>query len=196
MHSEVLRIVEGKMDASRTIEETRSSSSRNRSLHPIRRLTVVPCSYWKVIWTLHRYKPSCHHTVNHITREVWLELYKLFDGTSADKSYNLCMSFFGFMRNPEDDISTHMCKLKNIGTELTQDLQKDKKEWYTNSYWSVKYLKDSARTMYASFKSSWLLVPKVEWTIECLTRRIWKELNMRSRCLNYARMWRRTRVDS
>ncbi|KAL4720290.1 hypothetical protein ACJJTC_016881 [Scirpophaga incertulas] len=46
------------------------------------------------------------------SREVWLELHRLYDGISEDRSYNLCMEFFGFKRDLNDDIATHLSKLK------------------------------------------------------------------------------------
>lgn len=103
-------------------------------------------------------------------REVWLELHRLFDGISEDKSYNLCMSFFGFKRNPEDDIATHMSKLKNIWSELSQNLKKDNKE--LPELLLICKILDTLGEEYTSFKSSWLLVPKAERTVESLTNHL------------------------
>lgn len=44
--------------------------------------------------------------------DVWLELHRLYDGTDENKTYNLCMSFFGFRKDSTDDVATHMSKLK------------------------------------------------------------------------------------
>lgn len=101
-------------------------------------------------------------------RDVWLELHRLFDGTDEDKSYNLCMRFFGFRKDPADDIATHMSKLKNIWTQLNQELSKDKTSELPELLLLCKIL-DTLDETYFSFRSSWLLLPKSERKIESLT---------------------------
>ncbi|XP_063367884.1 uncharacterized protein LOC134656305 [Cydia amplana] len=101
-------------------------------------------------------------------RDVWLELHRLFDGTDDDKSYNLCMSFFGFRKDPADDIATHMSKLKNIWTQLNQEISKDKTSKLPELLLLCKIL-DTLDETYFSFRSSWLLLPRSERTIESLT---------------------------
>nr|XP_012546980.2 uncharacterized protein LOC105841853 [Bombyx mori] len=101
-------------------------------------------------------------------RDVWLELHRLFDGTNEDKTYNLCMSFFSFKRDQADNIATHMSKLKNIWTELNQELKKDNNQELPELLLVCKIL-DTLDDLYFSFRSSWLLLPKSNRTVESLT---------------------------
>uniref|UniRef100_A0A0A9YQG5 Putative membrane protein C16E9.09c n=1 Tax=Lygus hesperus TaxID=30085 RepID=A0A0A9YQG5_LYGHE len=59
-------------------------------------------------------------------REAWLELHRLYDGVSEDKAYDLCSQFFNYKKDPEDDVASHMSKLKNIWNELKLEVSKDK----------------------------------------------------------------------
>ncbi|XP_073957121.1 uncharacterized protein [Choristoneura fumiferana] len=62
-------------------------------------------------------------------KQIWDELHTLFDGTSEDKSYNLCYSFFSYRKDPLHDMSMHISKLKNIWHELKVELQKDEAKY-------------------------------------------------------------------
>ncbi|KAJ0171987.1 hypothetical protein K1T71_012750 [Dendrolimus kikuchii] len=101
-------------------------------------------------------------------REVWLELHRLFDGTDEDKAYNLCMSFFSYKKDQGDDIATHMSKLKNIWTQLNIELKKDNNRELPELLFICKIL-DTLEESFFPFKSSWLLQPKADPTIENLT---------------------------
>jgi transposase InsO family protein len=76
--------------------------------------------------------------------------------------------FFGFKKDPADDIATHMSKLKNIWTQLNQEFSKDKTSELPELLLLCKIL-DTLDETYFSFRSSWLLLPKAERTIESLT---------------------------
>lgn len=55
-------------------------------------------------------------------RDIWLELHRLFDGTSEDKTFQQCMTFFSMKKESTDDVSTHQSKLKNIWSTLNKEL--------------------------------------------------------------------------
>lgn len=103
------------------------------------------------------------------SREVWLELHRLYDGISEDRSYNFCMSFFGFKRDPADDIATHMAKLKNIWTELNQEMSQSEHKKELPELLLICKILDTLGEEYFQFRSSWLLIPKSERTVENLT---------------------------
>lgn len=102
-------------------------------------------------------------------REIWLELHRMFDGTNEDKTFQLCMSFFGLKKNPTDDAATHLSKLKNIWTSLNKELGDDKK--LPDLLLICKTL-DTLGEEYNQFKSGWLMCPTSERTVENLTDRL------------------------
>lgn len=78
------------------------------------------------------------------------------------------MIFYSFKKDHADDISTHMSKLKNIWTELNQELNKDSNQELPELLLVCKIL-DTLDNSYFSFRSSWLLLPKSNRTVENLT---------------------------
>ncbi|KAI8439844.1 hypothetical protein MSG28_001313 [Choristoneura fumiferana] len=77
-------------------------------------------------------------------KQIWDELHTLFDGTSENKSYNLCYSFFSYRKDPLHDIDLIICKI-------------------------LETLPDDS---YFPFKSSWMLMSKKDRNIENLTAQI------------------------
>lgn len=86
------------------------------------------------------------------SREVWLELHRLFDGVSEDKAYDLCMKFFGYSIQPDDNIATHLSKLKNIWTELTRELQKEHSQEVLPELFLICKILETLPEEYFSFK--------------------------------------------
>lgn len=106
-------------------------------------------------------------------REVWLELHKLFDGISEDKMYNTCLQFFGFKRNPADDVTTHISKLKTLWSDLKLEMAKDDKNnpELPDLFLICKIL-GTLPDEYFSFKSSWMLMSKSDRTVDNLTNQL------------------------
>lgn len=42
------------------------------------------------------------------------ELHNLFDGLCEGKAYDICIEFFGFIGDPNIDISGNISKIKNL----------------------------------------------------------------------------------
>jgi hypothetical protein len=106
------------------------------------------------------------------SREVWLELHKLFDGVSEDKVYNLCLQFFGFKRNPEVDIASHISKLKTLWSELKQEMMKDEANLELPDLFLICKILGTLPDDYFSFKSSWMLMSKSDRTVDNLTNQL------------------------
>ncbi|KAI8435453.1 hypothetical protein MSG28_003756 [Choristoneura fumiferana] len=101
------------------------------------------------------------------SKEVWDELHRLFDGKSEDKSYALCMEFFGYCKDPSHDITTHVSKIKTIWSDLKTELMKIDKSELPDILLICKIL-DTLPEAYFSFKSSWMLMSKTDKMIENL----------------------------
>ncbi|BES89982.1 Hydra magnipapillata [Nesidiocoris tenuis] len=104
-------------------------------------------------------------------RDVWQELHRLFDGSEEDKAYDLCLQFFNYQRDEEDDVSTHMSKLKNLWEKLKTEISKEKPCELPDIFLICKILGTLSDDFF-SFKSSWLLMTKNERTIETLTNQL------------------------
>ncbi|CAB0020139.1 unnamed protein product [Nesidiocoris tenuis] len=107
-------------------------------------------------------------------KEVWEELLRLYDGISEDKAYDLCMTFFGYQKLAEDDVATHMSKLKNIWNNLKNEISKDSSGQNYNlpEIFLICKILGTLPENYFSFKSSWLLVAKADRTVENLTNQL------------------------
>ncbi|CAH2103701.1 unnamed protein product [Euphydryas editha] len=105
------------------------------------------------------------------SKEVWDELHRLFDGTSEDKSYALCMEFFGYSKDPSHDITTHVSKIKTIWTDLKAELMKIDKSELPDILLICKIL-DTLPEAYFSFKSSWMMMSMTDKTVENLTTQL------------------------
>lgn len=105
------------------------------------------------------------------SKDVWDELHRLFDGTSEDKSYALCMEFFSYRKDPSHDITTHISKIKTLWSDLKLELVKTEKCELPNILLICKIL-DTLPDNYFSFKSSWMLISKTDRTIENLTTQL------------------------
>lgn len=114
----------------------------------------------------------CDDTLKKVMRfkkanEVWQELHRLYDSQSEDKAYNLCQEFFNYKYNKEDDMATHMSKLKNIWSQINLNL----KEKLPEMLLVIKII-DCLDERYSAFKSSWLLLSAKEKTIDNLTQKL------------------------
>lgn len=104
-------------------------------------------------------------------QEVWDELHRLYDGTSEDRSYDLCMQFLSNKKNPDHDMTTHLSKIKNLWFELKTELAKDEKSDLPDILLICKIL-DTLPEAYFSFKSSWILLSKKNRTVESFTSQL------------------------
>lgn len=104
------------------------------------------------------------------SREVWVELHRLFDGVSEDKIYDTCLEFFNYQKATADDIATHISKLKNLWNVLKIEMAKDAavKGELPELFLICKVL-GTLQEEYFSFKSSWMLMAKKDRTIDNLT---------------------------
>ena len=92
-------------------------------------------------------------------RDAWQELHRLFDGTAEDKSFDLCSQFFSYKRDENDDLATHLSKLKNLWNQLKLEIKIG--ENCTCALPDVFLMCKILETLpneYFSFKSSWLLM--------------------------------------
>ncbi|BES92826.1 Hypothetical protein NTJ_05634 [Nesidiocoris tenuis] len=105
-------------------------------------------------------------------REVWLELHRLFDGVSEDKAYDICLEFFSYQRQPEDDIGTHLSKLKNLWNELKVEISKDGIGAELSELFLICKILGTLPESFFAFRSSWMLMAKRERTVENLTNQL------------------------
>lgn len=104
-------------------------------------------------------------------RQVWLELHKLYEATSDNQLYNICMQFFQFKWSINDNMAAHLSKLKNLWNELNLGLER-KQESQLPSMLLICKILDTLPQEYKSFKSSWLLLNEEKRTIDELTTQL------------------------
>lgn len=101
--------------------------------------------------------------------EVWQELHRLFDGQTEDRAYSLCLEFFGLKHSKEDDIPTHMSKLKNLWNDLKVEISRVDATAKLPELFLICKVLDTLDDKYFNFKSSWLMLKRSEKTIDSLT---------------------------
>ena len=104
-------------------------------------------------------------------REILLELHKLYEASSENQLYNICMQFFQFKWNDNDDIAAHLSKLKNLWNELNSGLQNKNEAKLPELLLNCKIL-DILPGEFRSFKSSWLLLGEDKRTVDELTTQL------------------------
>src|SRR5436190_5983112 len=102
-------------------------------------------------------------------RDVWLELHRLFEGVTEDKTFNLCMQFFTCKFDANDDMANHLSKLKNIWNNLNIELNNGENANKLPDLLLICKILDTLPPEYFSFKASWQLMAKCERTVENLT---------------------------
>jgi hypothetical protein len=75
------------------------------------------------------------------------------------------MQFFSYRMNADDDIATHITKLKNIWKDLKFELEKHENRDLLLMCRIIETLPEN----YFSFAASWRLLNKTERTVEALT---------------------------
>lgn len=98
--------------------------------------------------------------------------------TAEDKSFDACSEFFSYQRNDEDDIATHLSKIKNLWNILKKEVKIDKGNnvicdncSLPDIFLMCKVL-ETLPSEYFAFKSSWMLMNKTERTIDNLTTQL------------------------
>ena len=101
-------------------------------------------------------------------KEMWDELNHLYERASEDRSYEICMQFFKYKKDPAHDIGSHLSFIKNIWHDLKQNLVDSE----LPDILLICKILDSLPEQFFNFKSSWLLISKQDRTIENLTTQL------------------------
>lgn len=103
-------------------------------------------------------------------RDVWLELHKVFEDSSDNQLYNICLQFFKFSWSNED-MAAHLSKLKNLWNDLNSGLESKEENRLPEMLLICKIL-DTLPSNFRSFKSSWLLLSDEKRTLDELTTQL------------------------
>ncbi|KFM59342.1 Retrovirus-related Pol polyprotein from transposon TNT 1-94, partial [Stegodyphus mimosarum] len=103
-------------------------------------------------------------------RDIWLELHKVFEDSSDNQLYNICLQFFKFSWS-SDDMAAHLSKLKNLWNELNSGLENKEENRLPEMLLICKIL-DTLPPSYRTFKSSWLLLSDEKRTLDELTTQL------------------------
>lgn len=104
-------------------------------------------------------------------RDIWLELHKLFEDSSDNQLYNICLQFFKVTWSGAPDMAAHLSKLKNLWNELNNGLESKGEKQLPEMLLICKIL-DTLPPNYRNFKSSWLLLSDEKRTLDELTTQL------------------------
>lgn len=121
-----LEVIEGKLEAPKSLPEDATTDDKQRYEKDLSGFNQADTNALLVL-TLNMTQETLEKVMRFTSaREIWLELHRLYDGNVEDKTYDLCMQFFSYERQADDDIATHTSKLKNLWDKLKKEISKDK----------------------------------------------------------------------
>lgn len=102
-----LEVIEGKLEAPKPLTEDATSVEKSKYEKDLSDFNQADSNTLLVL-TLNMTQETLEKVMRFTSaREVWLELHRLYDGNVEDKTYDLCMQFFGYVKQADDDIATH-----------------------------------------------------------------------------------------
>lgn len=171
-------VVEGKLVSPLPLTENATNEQKDKYETNVKSYTQAD-SNALLILTINMTQETLQKVMRFSTaREVWLELHRLYDGNVENKTYDLCMQFFSYKRQAEDDVATHTSKLKNLWNELQIEVSKEKAVTGNNCKCDLPELLLICKILgtlpddYFSFKSSWMLMSKADHTLDNLTNQL------------------------
>ena len=93
--------------------------------------------------------------------DAWEALKQQFEATSKDQLFKICTDFFTFSWTPNEDVSTHIAKLKSLWNELNNGLAAKNENPLPDLMLVCKTLHILPKS-FESFRSSWMLLTKDE----------------------------------
>ncbi|KAG5891736.1 hypothetical protein JTB14_000339 [Gonioctena quinquepunctata] len=113
-----LEVLEGKLQAPKPLVENASQEEKSRYDKNLADFNQADSSALLIL-TVNMTKETLEKVMRFsTTRDMWLELHRLFDGNVENKTYDVCMQFFSYVKQADEDIATHTCKLKNLWNSL------------------------------------------------------------------------------
>lgn len=167
-----LEVIEGKFQKPQNLSSNDGSSDEEvTKLKSDLDVFMKADSLALIILTTNMSEETLHKVMRFTSsRDVWLELHRLFEGTSEDKAYDHCLEFFSYQRDPCSDISSHLSKLKNLWNNLKLEISKDQQNNFElPELFLICKILGTLPESYFSFRSSWMLLSKSDRTIDNLT---------------------------
>ncbi|KAG5883724.1 hypothetical protein JTB14_024225 [Gonioctena quinquepunctata] len=158
-----LEVLEGKLQAPKPLVENASQEEKSRYDKNLADFNQADSSALLIL-TVNMTKETFEKVMRFsTTRDMWLELHRLFYGNVENKTYDVCMQFFSYVKQADEDIATHTCKLKNLWNSLQKEIFKDKVTYGRTCNCDLPEILlickilETLPAEYFSFKSSWNL---------------------------------------
>ncbi|XP_071037896.1 uncharacterized protein [Parasteatoda tepidariorum] len=169
-HADALEVVEGKMYKPELPEPTASETIKRKYKDDLRDFNKANNCAMMVLTNSMTEDTSQKVMRFNSAREVWLELQKIFEDSSDNQLYSICLQFFKFSWS-DDDMSAHLSKLKNLWNDLNSGLESKNENRLPEMLLICKIL-DTLPLNYRTFKSSWLLLNDEKRTLDELTTQL------------------------
>ena len=165
-----LDLVEGRLQLPTPVEEEASAEDQTKYKKTLTEFHQLD-SHVLLIMTINMTQETLEKVMRYTSaRDVWLELHRLYDGSIEDKSYDVCMQFFSYVKPADDDVTTHTSNLKNLWNSLQKEISKDRScNCELPEILLICKILETLPADYFSFKSSWMLMSKNDRTIDNLT---------------------------
>lgn len=173
-----LEVLEGKLQAPKPFEENATQEDKSEYDKNLMEFNQADSSALLIL-TVNMTQETLEKVMRFSTaRDVWLELHRLMDGNVEKKTYDVCMQFFSYVKQADDDIAMHTSKLKNLWNSLQKEISKDK---ITNGKTCncelpeillICKILDTLPAEYFSFKSSWSLMSDTDKNVDNLTSQL------------------------
>ncbi|KAG5878937.1 hypothetical protein JTB14_005990 [Gonioctena quinquepunctata] len=101
-----LEVLEGKLQAPKPLVENASQDEKSRYDKNLADFNQADSSALLIL-TVNMTKETLEKVMRFsTTRDMWLELHRLFDGNAENKTYDVCMQFFSYVKQADEDIAT------------------------------------------------------------------------------------------
>ena len=154
--ADALDVVEGRLEKPEEPDVTQTEAIKKKYKEVLKKFNIANNSAMMVLTN-----SMTEDTLQKVmrfnnARDVWLELHKIFEDSSDNQLYNICLEFFK-VDWTNGDITDHLSKLKNLWNDLNNGLKMKKESKLPEMLLICKIL-DILPLNYSSFKSSWLFL--------------------------------------
>ena len=168
--ADALDVVEGRLEKPEEPDVTQTEAIKKKYKEVLKKFNIANNSAMMVLTN-----SMTEDTLQKVmrfnnARDVWLELHKIFEDSSDNQLYNICLEFFK-VNWTNGDITDHLSKLKNLWNDLNNGLKMKKESKLPEMLLICKIL-DTLPSNYRSFKSSWLLLSDEKRTLDELTTQL------------------------
>lgn len=105
-------------------------------------------------------------------KDIWDHLHSLYEQKGRQRQSRLLEEFFGFKKDPKDNMATHVSKLKTLWNDVNEEMHVNDQYRFPDSILMFKLLNSLPSDKYFDFQNAWESVPADQQTSKVLIERL------------------------